>query len=148
MANGSIPGIGRKVLTLAAASFVNASTLIAATVISGLQFTETQGQPTLDGIIGVLLTLFFFATPAMAAFTVPLGLAAAFILNRQGWMKIWVIVPAGMLIGLGLCPILIVLPDLFIVAQLNAPIREIACAIGGAGSGLMIWLGMRVAPED
>lgn len=146
MANREFPGIGKTVLTLAGASFVNGAILISASVYAGLQFPETQGAATTDGIVALLITLVLFVTPAMAALVVPLGLAAAYILNRQGWMKVWIAVPSGMLIGLVLSPIIGLLPDLILVSQLSSPLREIAASLGAGASGFVIWLGLRTNP--
>ena len=133
-------GSGKIITGLMGASFVAAGIMLGASVVAGLQFTETGGVPDMYGIIMFALMYVFFATPIMAALVFPLGAAMLWGLGRIGLLQLWAIVALGLITGYALSWLIPLLPDIILMSQLTSPIREISSTLGGGAAALTFWM--------
>jgi len=138
--SGSLKNV---ILSLFLASLGGAAILMGATILEGLQFADSGGRPDAFSIVMFLLTLVFFSTPIMALIVVPVGLIAWAVLSRTGLWRIWIVIPAAVLIGYGLSWLIPFIPDVVLVSQLPSPKREIATMLSAAITGLLLWGGAR-----
>ncbi len=141
-------GLKRLAVSLVAAGYANCACLLTATVMDGLQFGETGGTPDAAGLVTFILSYVFFAGPIVTFFVAPIGIAIWWGLQRANLLKVWVAVPVGLAIGYLIGGLIPLLPDLLLVARISTPLVQIASAIGGGLSGLVIWLGARPSALD
>jgi hypothetical protein len=142
------PAAGKIITGLFGASFVAAGVMLGASVIAGLQFSETGGVPDTVGIVMFVLMYVFFATPIMAALVFPLGAATVWGLGRIGLLTLWAIILVGLLIGYALSWLVPLLPDIILLSQLPSPIREISSTLGGGAAALVFWLLAQPKPRE
>jgi hypothetical protein len=134
------PSLGKSIIALLGASFVVAGFILAATIVEGLQFADSDGWPHVTDIVLFFLLYVFFATPVVATMVFPVGAALLWGLSRLGLLRLWTLIPVAALVGYGMSWLVPHLPDIVLASQLTSPVREIAMTVGGGFAGLAFWL--------